>query len=103
MRLGVVVTSEGYKKSAGRLLRAAIERGWEWQCFLTDRGILLLADPEFVELTGQGRGSLSLCELSLDRYGGGKLDPEVLPEWVVIGGQMQDAQLVRETDRVIVL
>ncbi|NIT76801.1 MAG: hypothetical protein GWO44_07765 [Thermoplasmata archaeon] len=103
MRLGVVVTSEGYKESAGRLLRAAIGRGWEWQCFLTDRGVLLLGDPDFVELTGRGRGSLSLCELSLERYGGDALDPESLPDRVVVGGQMQDAQLVRESDRVIVL
>mgnify|MGYP001118904895 CR=1 FL=1 len=39
MQLGLVITDESYLVHANRLLDAAVARGWDPQCFLTDTGV----------------------------------------------------------------
>jgi hypothetical protein len=102
MRIGIVVTDQGFLAHAIGLLDAAAARGWDTLCFLTDSGVNLLADPAFVERVRARPNSVSLCEHSAERYAVGKFDVHALADVVVIGGQYQDAELARKCDKVLV-
>ena len=102
MQLGIVITDESYLGVANGLLDAALARGWQTQCFLTDSGVNLLADDGFVERARACPNSVSLCEHSAARYANGRYDLHALGDIVIVGGQYQDAELVRNCDRILV-
>ncbi len=103
MRFGLVVTNERNADTARELLEAAQERGWECRCFLTDRGALLLNDQAFMASPAFAKTNIAVCELSVERYEDHGLHARGIDAHVVIGGQYQDAELVRNSDRVLVL
>jgi hypothetical protein len=103
MRLGIVVTDDRCAPHAVGLLRAAGARDWPTRCFLTDRGVFLLKDPGFRRLLEEGRTHFSLCELSIERYGSDGVSVEGLEDRIIVGGQYQNAELVHNSDRVLVL
>jgi len=103
MQLGLVITDESYLTHANRLLDAAVARGWDPQCFLTDTGVNLLADAGFIGRARARPNSVSLCEHSAERYAEGRFDLNSLADFVIVGGQYQDAELVRKCDKVLVL
>ena len=102
MNLGVVVVDDRCAPHAVGLLRAARERNWSTRCFLSDRGVFLLKDPEFMALVDGTDMHCSVCELSIERYGAEGVSVEGLEERIVVGGQYQDAELVHNCDRVVV-
>lgn len=102
MRLGIVVTDDHYGPQAEGLLRAAVARGWEVRCFLTDSGARLLGIPSFLELIESRCAWVAVCELSVERMEHAGLDLERVRDMIVIGGQYQDAELVKKSDRVLV-
>jgi predicted peroxiredoxin len=102
MRLGIVVIDDRCAPHAVGLLKAAAARNWDTRCFLTDRGVFLLKDPEFRQLLDAGTTHFSLCELSIERYGGDGVSVEGLEDRIVIGGQYQNAELVHNSDQVLV-
>ncbi|MFP3873927.1 MAG: hypothetical protein ACLFQT_04950 [Thiohalophilus sp.] len=104
MRLGVVVTDGQFAQQAIALLKGADARGWDLRCFLTDSGVQLLGHEAFRDfLKTNSEAHVSLCELSVDRYPGADPHAGGLAERVIIGGQYQDAELVKNSDQVIVL
>jgi hypothetical protein len=103
MRLGIVITDERFLAHANGLIDAALARGWDPQCFLTDTGVNLLADTGFVGRARARPDSVSLCEHSAEHYAQGRFDLHSLGDFVVVGGQYQDAELVKKCDRVLVL
>lgn len=102
MRLGIVATNANYANEVAGLVNAARERGWEAECFLTDTGVMLLADDAFLALARARPGSVAVCEHSVERYARDAYDIQALAHDVVIGGQYQDAELVRRCDKVLV-
>lgn len=100
MRLGVVVTDDSFVSQAIGVLQAAVKRGWETRCFLTDTGVRLLNNSQFASLALSGSVATSLCELSVERYEG--IDVAPIADRVVVGGQYQDAELVKNSDQVLV-
>ncbi|MFA7386759.1 MAG: hypothetical protein WCZ87_03775 [Thiohalobacteraceae bacterium] len=103
MRFGLVVTDDRHGRAALALLDAAQARGWECRCFLNDRGALLLADPAFTGSPGFAAARVAVCELSVERYEHEGLRVGDIDSQVVVGGQYQDAELVKNSDRVLVL
>lgn len=103
MRFGLVVTNERNADAARKLLEAAQARGWECRCFLTDRGALLLADPAFTGSPAFMNTNIAVCELSIERYENHGLHARAIDPHVIVGGQYQDAELVHNSDRVLVL
>lgn len=103
VKLGIVITDESHLSLTKQLFDAAVGRGWEAFCFLTDTGVNLLADEDFVRRAKVHPNHVSLCEHSAERYAQGRYDLGVLGSYVVVGGQYQDAELVRNCDRVMVL
>jgi hypothetical protein len=102
MRLGIVVTDAGHLAAVTRLIDAVRARDWQAECFLTDTGVMLLADAGFVARARAVRNSVALCEHSLARYADGAIDVAALADDVVVGGQYQDAEMVRRCDKILV-
>ncbi len=102
MRLGIVATDAAYASEVAGLVEAARHRGWQAECFLTDTGVMLLADETFLALARACPGSVSVCEHSVERYAQGAYDIQSLADDIVVGGQYQDAELVRRCDKVLV-
>lgn len=103
MRFGLVITDDRLGTAAAELLASAQARGWDCRCFLTDRGALLLSAPWFIESPGFRAAAVAVCELSVERYEDEGLRVDNIDPKVVIGGQYQDAELVRNSDCVLVL
>lgn len=102
MHIGVVITDDKYINDAIGFLKAASSKGFETECFLTDRGILLLNFNNFTDFVDEIYCKVSVCEHSIDRLGETK-NIEKFKDKMVIGGQYQDAELVSRSDKVIVL
>lgn len=102
MQLGIVITNESFLPQANGLIDAATARGWDPRCFLTDTGVNLLADAGFIGRCRVRPNSVSLCEHSAERYADGRFDLNSLADIVIVGGQYQDAELVRKCDKVLV-
>jgi hypothetical protein len=102
MRLGIVVTDAVYLPIIKGLIDAARARNWQAECFLTDTGVMLLADGDFVERARAVPGSVAICEHSVERYAEGAYEISSLAADIVVGGQYQNAELVRRCDRVLV-
>ena len=103
MRLGLVVTDDRCGQYAFGLLDAAVVKGWSVRCFFSDRGVLVLGDQRLFQYMDNAQVMVSLCELSVERYPQVEVALRLLGDKVLIGGQYQDAELVRHSDRIIVL
>lgn len=102
MRLGIVLTDDAHVTVACVLMQEALKRGWQIRCFLTHRGVLALCDSDFSHLSEHGAVNMALCEHSFELFSGTMAPAIDVPQSVIIGGQYQDAELVRNSDRVLV-
>lgn len=100
MKLGIVITETKLAASALGLMQAAAGRGMELRCFLSDSGVEALSDPAVQALVASGQVTLAVCEHSMERYATEL--PGRIADQVIVGGQYQDAELVRWCDRVAV-
>lgn len=101
MNLGIVCTRENHGETVLGLLEAAAARGWQLRCFLSDSGVRLVEQKRFVRFASGGHW-LALCEMSLERYHIKDTDVLATIPSIIIGGQYQDAELVKNSDRVLV-
>jgi len=98
MYLGIVATNESSEDHVLGLAHAAVARGWQCRCFFTDSGVKLLRSARLLELARTGKLRVDACEHSWHLYGSG-----TAPEGVVMTGQIKNAELAHECDKVIVL
>ena len=98
MYLGIVATTESVGDHVVGLASAAAARGWQCRCFLTDSGVKLLRSAQLVDLARAGKLRVDVCEHSWELYGEG-----AAPEGIVMTGQIKNAELAHECDKVIVL
>jgi sulfur relay (sulfurtransferase) complex TusBCD TusD component (DsrE family) len=101
MRIGVVITDDKYINDAAGLLEAASLKGFETECFLSDRGVLLLNFNNFTDFVNKINCKVAVCEYSIERLGETK-NIEKFKDKMTMGGQYHDAELVSRSDRVIV-
>jgi len=97
MLLGLVAASDAEEQHLVGLASAAVKRGWQVRCFLTDCGVRLLRSVALVELAGKGAIQLTVCEHSWAQYYSGSV-----AAGVALGSQYQNAELAHMCDRVIV-
>jgi predicted peroxiredoxin len=100
MRLGILVTTDRHLKQIRGLTQAAVGMGHAVAIFATDAGTKLLADRQFSALGALPGVTISYCEHSAQRHGGRPAD---LPEAIASGSQYENAIMVSESDKVIVL
>jgi hypothetical protein len=101
MKFGVVITDMRQSQLALEVIQEALDRAWEVRCFLTDDGVNMVNNADFMAMTGHAQTHFSMCELSVERYCK-DLDLEALGDAVIVGGQYQNAELVHNSDRVLV-
>ncbi len=79
---------------------AATARGYEVGIFVMDAGTLLLTRPEVRELSERQTIVMSFCEHSAQGLG---VPLDAIPGAVVRGSQYDNATMLHEADKVIVL
>ena len=100
MKLGILVNCDRHLAAIAGMTRAALAKGHEVFLFAMDDGTRLLADPGYVALCHLPGGDMSFCQESATRKG---VSFDALPEPIAAGSQLQNAMMVRKTDRLIVL
>lgn len=98
MYLGIVATNASAEDHVVGLAYAAVARRWQCRCFLTDTGVRLLHSTLLLELARAGKLRVDACEHSWELYGSG-----AAPDGVAMTGQIKNAELAHECDKVIVL
>lgn len=100
MKLGIVVNTDRHLEAVTGMTRAAIAQGHEVLLFAMDDGTRLFANPDYIALCRLPGVNMSFCQESATRAG---VDFENLPEAIARGSQLQNAMLVHNADKVIVL
>jgi sulfur relay (sulfurtransferase) complex TusBCD TusD component (DsrE family) len=101
MNFGVVITDIKQSQTALELMQSALDRAWQVRCFLTDDGVNMVKDDRFITMARNDQAHFSMCEHSAERFCQ-DVDLEAISDAVIVGGQYQDAELVRNCDRVLV-
>ncbi len=100
MKIGLLVTQEGYEEDIIGLTKAAVKRGHEVIIFMTDTGVMNSQNSGVVALKDLDGVSISLCDFSAKNN---KLTDEMIPEGIIAGSQYQNAVMNQDADKVIVL
>lgn len=100
MKLGIFVNTDRHLAHVVGLIKAAIAKGHEVILFNMDDGTKLLGGPEFKELCHMKGVSMSFCDHSAKELG---VATEGIPQEIVCGSQYNNAMMMHDADRVIVL
>lgn len=100
MKLGIFVNTNRHLAHVLGITKAAISKGHEVIVFNMDDGTKLLGDPAFKELCRTSSVSMSFCDHSAK---GLNVSTEGIPAEIVCGSQYNNAVMVHDADRVIVL
>jgi hypothetical protein len=100
MKLGIFVNTNRHLADVVGLVKAAIARGHQVILFNMDDGTKLLGAPEFKTLCGMPGVAMSFCDHSAKHMG---VATEGLPQELVCGSQYNNAVMMHDADRVIVL
>ncbi len=100
MKLGILVNSDRHFGAITGIAHAASAKGHEVILFAMDAGTRLLVEPACAALCRLPGVSLSFCQESATRAG---VSVDAVPEVIVSGSQLQNAMMVQQADRVIVL
>ena len=101
MKLGVVITDIRQSQLALEMMQEALGRTWEVRCFLTEDGVNMVKDESFIAMAGNEQAHFSMCEHSAERYCQ-DVDLGAFGDDIIVGGQYQNAELVHNTDQVLV-
>ncbi len=100
MKLGILVNADEHLRDIVGLTRAAVSKGHEVILFAMDRGVRLLENPSYTELSKLRGVTMSVCEHSAKAHG---VRTEGLAGEIVFGSQYHNAVMHHTADRVIVL
>jgi predicted peroxiredoxin len=100
MKLGIFVNTNKHLADVTGVVKAALARGHEVVVFNMDDGSKLLGTPEFRTLCSTKGVSMSFCDHSAKHIG---IATEGLPKEIACGSQYNNAVMMHDADRVIVL
>lgn len=100
MKLGILVNTDRHLEAVTGVTRAALAKGHEVRLFAMDDGARLLASPAYTALSDLPGVNMSFCHESAKRR---NVSFEKLPQAIVCGSQLQNAMMVQQADRVVVL
>ncbi|MFN3739707.1 MAG: DsrE family protein [Thermodesulfovibrionales bacterium] len=98
MRLGILVNTDRNLKHILGITEAALRKGHEVSIFVMDDGVRLLRDERFTALCK--KVSMSFCDHSTHVL---NVSKEGIPEDIICGSQYNNAVMVHDSDKVIVL
>lgn len=100
MKLGILVNTDKHLDAVTGLTKAAVSKGHEVMIFTMDAGTKLLEDPAYNELCGLQGVAMSFCDHSSKMLG---VNKEGLSDKIICGSQYNNAAMVHNSDRMIVL
>ena len=100
MTLGILVNTNRFKNLLIELTKTALNRGHRVMLFFMDEGTKLLEDESVQALHSLTNTDMSFCEHSAKNFG---INSEAVPEPIVSGSQYNNARLIHDADKVIVL
>lgn len=100
MKLGILVNTDRHLDAVVGLARAAVGKGHEVIVFAMEDGTRLLGAPAYVAISALPAVTMGFCHESAARAG---VSIEGLPDDVNCGSQLQNAMMVHNADRVVVL
>jgi hypothetical protein len=100
MKLGIFVNTDRNLDAVQGITRAALAKGHSVDIFNMDVGTKIVRSPIIAELCGLPGVSISFCDHSAKHVG---VTAEGLPKEIVCGSQYNNAVMLHEADRVIVL
>jgi len=100
MKLGIHVNSDKHLEHVIGLVKAAVSKGHEVIIFTMVDGEKLLEKPSFTDLCNLPGVSMSYCDHNATHMG---VNKSVIPKKIVCGSQFNNATMVHEVDKVVVL
>ena len=100
MKLGIFVNTDKNIDAVQGITKAALAKGHSVILFNMDTGTKLTRTPEFAALCKMTGVTVSFCDHSAKHMG---VSSEGLPSEMVCGSQYNNAVMLHEADRVIVL
>ena len=100
MKLGILVNTARHPGHVVGIAKAALSKGHEVIIFNMDEGTKLLGDSVFHELCGMAGVKMSFCDYNAKLFNAPK---ESIPDEIVCGSQLNNAEMMHEADRVIIL
>jgi predicted peroxiredoxin len=100
MKLAILVNTDKNVDDAIGLANAAVSKGHEVVLFNMDKGISALENDAYRQLCKTSGVSLAYCDHSSKGEG---LNKDGIPEEVVCGSQFDNANMMHDADKVIVL
>lgn len=100
MKLGIFVNTGKNLDAVQGITKAALAKGHTVSIFNMDEGTKLVGTPAFSQLCRTPGVSVSFCDHSAKHMG---VTTEGLPKEIVSGSQYNNAVMLHEADRVIVL
>ena len=100
MKLGILVTTDKHPDAVVGITNAAHAKGQEVSIFVMDAGTNLLHHPSVQELAARQKIVMSFCEHSAEGLG---IPIGTIPPSIIRGSQYDNATMLHEADKVIVL
>ncbi|HBR21427.1 MAG TPA: hypothetical protein DD713_02480 [Nitrospiraceae bacterium] len=100
MKLGILINTDRHLSDIIGITKAALSKGHEVIIFNMDEGTRLLGNSSFRELCSMYGIRMSFCDYNAKGLGVSK---EGIPDEIVCGSQLNNAEMIHEADRVIVL
>lgn len=100
MKLGIHVKTDRHLDHVIGMTKAAVAKGHEVAIFTMSEGERLLEKPAFMDLCTLAGVTMSYCDHNATHMG---IDKSAIPADVVCGSQLNNANMVHNADRVIVL
>lgn len=100
MKLGIHVKTDRHLEQVIGIVNAAASKGHEVMIFTMAEGEKLLENPRFCDLCRNPKVKMSYCDHDAVHFG---IKKESIPADVACGSQFNNALMVNDADRVIVL
>ena len=100
MKLGILVNTDKNVNDVIGLVKAAVSKGHEVVLFNMDKGIPALENDAYRQLCKTSGVSIAYCDHSSKSM---NLNKDGIPEEVACGSQFDNANMMHDADKVIVL
>lgn len=100
MKLGILMNTDKNVEDVIGLVNAAVSKGHEVVLFNMDKGIPPLETDAYRQLCKKSGVSIAYCDHSSKHEG---LNKDGIPEEVVCGSQFDNANMMHDADKVIVI
>ena len=100
MKLGIHIKTDRHLEQVMGIVNAAVSKGHEVLIFTMAGGERLLENPKYANLCKNPKVKMSYCDHDATHLG---IKKDLIPAEIACGSQYNNAVIVYEADRVIVL